>query len=144
MGKRRVLFICTHNAARSQMAEGLMKHMYGDYYEVFSGGTEPSVLNPYAVKTMQEIGIDISHHYAKSIDEFLDEKFDYVITVCDQAKDSCPFFPGAKNYIHKGFTDPSRFKGREDEILSQIRKVRDEIKDWIKQVFDPRHMKSSS
>ena len=94
--KKKVLFICTHNSARSQMAEGLMRTLYPDRYVVFSAGTEPRGVNPYAVKGMAEIGIDISLHRSKSLDEFLDMKFDYVVTVCDHAKQICPFFPGGK------------------------------------------------
>lgn len=90
--KKRILFICTHNSARSQMAEGFIKTLYPDGYEVFSGGTEPSPVNPFVVKVMAESGIDISGQYSKNVNEFLDRKIDYVATVCDQAKATCPFF----------------------------------------------------
>jgi arsenate reductase len=136
--KRRILFICTHNSARSQMAEGFVKTLYPDNYEVFSGGTEPSQVNPYVIKVMAELGIDISGQYAKNVNEFLDRKIDYVVTVCDQAQATCPFFPGGKTYLHKSFQDPSVFQGTEEEILEQVRKVRDEIKDWIEKTFNPR------
>ena len=129
--KKRVLFICTHNSARSQMAEAFLNSHYGDRYEAHSAGTEPTNVNPYAIKVMGEIGIDITNHRSKSIEEFRDENFDYVVTVCDHAKESCPFFPGEK-IIHKGFEDPSEFKGTEEEILVKIRRVRDEISAWIK------------
>lgn len=135
--KEKILFICTHNSARSQMAEGIMKSLYGEYYDVYSAGTVPSEVNPYAIKVMSEIGLDISKQRSKSIDEFRDFRFDYVITVCDQAKESCPFFPGGV-IIHKGFKDPSQSRGTEDEILTEFRKVRDEIKIWIKQTFKDR------
>lgn len=135
MEKKTILFICTHNSARSQMAEGFVKTLYPDDYEVFSGGIEPSEVNPYVIKAMAEKGIDISDQYAKSVNEFIDKKIDYVVTVCDQAQASCPFFPGAKTYIHKSFQDPSEFQGTEEEILIQVRKVRDEIEKWIQENF---------
>jgi len=138
MEKKTILFICTHNSARSQMAEGFVKTLYGSYYEVFSGGIEPSEVNPYVIRAMAELDIDISDQYAKNINEFLERKIDYVVTVCDQAQASCPFFPGGKNYIHKSFQDPYGFQGTEEEMLEQIREVRDEIKDWIEKTFDPR------
>jgi len=136
--KRRILFICTHNSARSQMAEGFVKTLYPDSYEVFSSGIEPSHVNPYVIKVMTELGIDISGQCAKNVNEFLDRKIDYVVTVCDQAQATCPFFPGGKTYIHKSLQDPSVFQGTEEEILEQVRKVRDEIKDWIEKTFNPR------
>ena len=132
---KKVLFICTHNSARSQMAEGLMRTLYPDRYEPWSAGTEPSGVNPYAVKVMAEIGIDISLHRSKSLDDFLDMKFDYVVTVCDHAKQICPFFPGGKESIHKGFEDPAAFTGREDEKIAIFRRVRDEIGEWIVESF---------
>ena len=132
---KKVLFICTHNSARSQMAEGLMRTLYPDRYVVFSAGTKPSTVNPYAVRVMAELGIDISSHRSKSSDEFLDMKFDYVVTVCDQAKQVCPFFPGGKESIHKGFEDPAAFTGREDENIAIFRRVRDEIGEWIVESF---------
>ena len=132
--KEKVLFICTHNAARSQMAEGLLRTLHGDHYDVFSGGTEPSEVNPTAIQVMEEIGVDISHHRAKNVSEFIDQKFDYVVTVCDQARESCPFFPGGK-IIHKSFKDPSLLKGTEEEVLAGFREARDEIRDWIEYAF---------
>jgi len=132
--KKRVLFICTHNSARSQMAEGFLKAFYPEHYEVYSGGIKPSEVNPYAIKVMKEIDIDISHHRAKSVSEFVGQTFDYVITVCDQAKESCPFFPGGK-IIHKSFKDPSQLKGTEKEVIIGFRVARDEIRDWIESDF---------
>jgi arsenate reductase len=132
--KKKILFICTHNSARSQMAEGIMKSLYGEYYDVYSASTDPSEVNPYAIQVMKEIGLDISKQRSKSLEEFRDFRFDYVITVCDQAKESCPFFPGGV-IIHKGFKDPSQSSGTEDEILASFRKTRDEIKIWIKEAF---------
>ena len=127
-GKKRVLFICTHNSARSQMGEGLLRAFYADRYEAYSAGIAPSSVNPYAIRVMEEIGIDSSIHHAKSVEEFLGMESDYVVTVCDHAKESCPFFPGAGKYIHRNFENPSDFKGTEDEILTVFRRVRDQIK----------------
>ncbi len=135
MDKKTILFICTHNSARSQMAEGFVKALFGDLYDVYSGGTEPKKINPHVIEVMREIGIDLSGHYAKNVNDFIDEKIDYVVTVCDQAQASCPFFPGAKTYIHKGFRDPAQFEGTEEKILEQTRRVRDEIKSWIVETF---------
>ena len=119
--KKRVLFICTHNAARSQMAEGLLRALYGDRYEAFSAGTEPGRVSTGAIRAMAEIGIDISHHRSKSLTEFLDQEFDYVVTVCDHAKESCPYFPGGKKIIHQSFEDPSALTGTEEEIMAGFR-----------------------
>ena len=134
--KRKVLFLCTHNSARSQMAEGILRNLYGDKFEVFSAGTEPSRVNPYAIRTMQEIGIDISGNTSKSIEGFQEMNIDYVVTVCDHAKESCPTFPGAKHNIHKGFIDPSKFRGKDEEILLGFRQIRDEIRSWIQKEFE--------
>ena len=133
--RKKILFLCTHNSARSQIAEGIIKYLYGDQYEAFSAGIEPSKVHPYAIKVMEEIDIDISQYRSKSINEFLDSQFDHVVTVCDQAHESCPFFPGAKNYIHKGFDDPAQSRGTPEEILDIFRKTRDEIKNWIEKQF---------
>ncbi|MGD9131523.1 MAG: arsenate reductase ArsC [Candidatus Bathyarchaeota archaeon] len=130
----KVLFVCTHNSARSQMAEAFLNALYGGRYEGYSAGVTPATVNPYVVKAMAEIGIDISGNRSKSIEEFRGENFDYVVTVCDGARESCPFFPGEK-IIHKGFEDPSKFAGSEEEILKQVRRVRNEIKEWIKETF---------
>ncbi len=133
--KKKVLFICTHNSARSQMAEGFLKTLFGDRYEAYSAGTHPTKVNPYAIKAMAEIGIDISNHRSKSIEEFRGVRFDYVVTVCDNAKENCPFLPGAKVYLHKSFKDPSEAKGMEEEIMRVFRRIRDEIKNWIEETF---------
>ncbi len=133
--KKRVLFICTHNAARSQIAEGLLRAFHGDCYEVFSAGTEPDRVSPYAISVMDEIGIDISIHRAKNVTEFLEQKFDYVITVCDSANESCPYFPGGKKILHQSFADPSALMGTEEEITAGFRRIRDEIKSWIENEF---------
>lgn len=133
--KKKVLFICTNNSARSQMAEGFLNNLYGERYEAYSAGTHPSRVHPYALKVMEESGIDISHHYSKSLDTFKGKEFDSVVTVCDNAKQECPFFPGAKKYLHKSFEDPVQSKGTESEILKTFRQARDEIERWIVEMF---------
>ena len=133
--KKKVLFICTHNSARSQMAEGYMNEKYGDRYEVFSGGTEKGRVHPMAIAVMKEIGIDISGHRSKLIDEFFGKGIETVVTVCDSAQKACPFFPGAKEEIHQGFPDPSTFTGSDEEIRAGFRRVRDEIIQWIDRMF---------
>jgi len=137
--KTKVLFICTHNSARSQMAEGYMKAKYGDRYEVFSGGTEVTRVHPMAIAVMKEIGIDISQHRSKFIDEFFGLGIETVVTVCDAANKACPFFPGAKEVIHQSFPDPSAFIGTDEEIRAGFRRVRDEIIQWIDATFGPEH-----
>ena len=132
--KTSVLFLCTHNSARSQMAEALLTTLNGDKYEACSAGVMATRVNPYVVKAMAEIGIDISKNRSKSIEEFRGKNFNYVVTVCDSAKEACPFFPGEK-IIHKSFDDPSQVKGSEEEIMKQTRRVRDEIKEWLKTTF---------
>ena len=129
--KKRVLFVCTHNSARSQMAEGLVNALHGDRLQAFSAGTEPSQVNPRAVLAMLEIGIDITHHRSKNVQEFLSQEIDYVITVCDHARENCPVFPGGKELIHHSFVDPASLRGTEQEMQEAFRKARDEIKSWI-------------
>ena len=133
--KKKILFICTHNAIRSQMAEGYMKAKYGDRYEVFSGGVEKGQVHPLAIAVMKEIGIDISGQRSKLIDEFYGTGIDTVVTVCDSAKAACPFFPGSKEEIHQGFSDPAAFTGTDEEIWAGFRRVRDEIIRWIDATF---------
>lgn len=129
MGERkRVLILCTGNSARSQMAEGLLRHDTGDSFEVFSAGVEPSHVRPQAVEVMREIGIDISGHRSKSVDEFLGRGFDYVITVCDNANEHCPVFPGRTERLHWSFDDPAAADGDEAARLAVFRRVRDEIR----------------
>jgi arsenate reductase len=136
--KKRILFICTHNAARSQMAEGYMQAKYGDSYDVFSGGTDVTRVHPMAIEVMKEIGIDISQHRSKLIDEFYGLGIETVITVCDAANKACPFFPGAKEVVHQSFPDPSAFNGSDEEIRTGFRRVRDEIIQWIDKYFTRR------
>ena len=128
---KRVLFICTKNSARSQMAEGLVNHDLAGEFQAFSAGTDPSDVHPVAVAVMGELGIDISHHRSKAMDEFANEKFDYVITLCDQANESCPVFFGGTQRIHMGFDDPAAVFGSEAEKLSAFRKVRDQIREKV-------------
>lgn len=127
-GRNRVLILCTGNSARSQMAEGLLRHAGGARFEVASAGTHPSSVRAEAINAMNEIGIDISAHRSKSVDEFVDEDFDYVITVCDNAKENCPIFPARTRRIHWSFDDPAAAVGDDDARLAVFRRVRDEIR----------------
>ncbi len=127
--KKRVLILCTGNSARSQMGEGLLRHLAGDRFDVFSAGTKPVGLNPNAVKAMAEIGIDIADYRSKSVDEFAGQQFDYVITVWNNAKESCPIFPGGGERIHHDFEDPAAAPVQHQ--LENFRKVRDELLSWL-------------
>ncbi len=143
--KMKVLFICYHNSARSQMAEGLLRALYGDRYEVYSAGIEATKVDPRAVKVMNEIGIDISGQHSKRMDEYRGILFDLAVTVCDKAKEACPICgislkapetaPAAKKAIHKTFNDPAIAGGSEEEQLNIFRRVRDEIRSWITETF---------
>ncbi len=126
---KKILFLCTGNSCRSQMGEGFMRHMAGDKFEVFSAGVEPTQVNPYAIKVMAEAGIDISYHRSKSVNEFLKQEFDYVITVCNHARQVCPIFPGKYKKIHWDIEDPAEISGTEREKMVLFRKIRDEIKE---------------
>lgn len=134
---QRVLILCTGNSARSQMAEGLLRHDAGERFDVFSAGTRPSHVRPEAIAVMRELGIDISGQRSKSVDEFADQQFDYVLTVCDNAKESCPVFPGNGVMIHQAFEDPAALQGSEGERLALFRRVRDEIRRYLRS-FPPR------
>jgi arsenate reductase (thioredoxin) len=129
--KRRVLFLCTGNSARSQMAEGLLRHLAGDAFEVASAGTHPVGLNFLAVSAMQEIDIDISTNRSKSIDEYINQHFDYVITVCDRAKETCPIFQAASSTLHWSFDDPAAAQGSIEFRQEVFRRVRDEIAERV-------------
>jgi len=137
--KKRVLILCTGNSARSQMAEGLMRHDAGDRFEVFSAGTKSGQVRPEAIATMRELGIDISGHRSKHVDEFSGQPFDYVLTVCDNAKESCPIFRGKSVTIHHNFEDPAALEGSADEKLALFRRVRDEIRQYLKD-FPPQRL----
>lgn len=131
--KQRVLFLCTHNSARSQMAEGLLRDLGGDRFDAFSAGSEATHVRPLAIRAMKELGIDVSRQESKTLDHYLQEPFDYVITVCDQANDSCPIFPGGKQRLHWSLPDPSQAQGTEDEQLAVYRSVRDDLRERIEQ-----------
>lgn len=133
MNKKRVLILCTANSARSQMAEGLLRHDHGDRFEVESAGTKATLVRPEAITAMKEIGIDISGHRSKVVDEFSGANFDFVITVCDNAKESCPIYPGHANRIHHSFDDPAAVQGSEEERLASFRRVRDEIRNYLEE-----------
>jgi arsenate reductase len=133
--KTRVLFICTANAARSQMAEGLLRAKYGDRFEVFSAGTHPSRVSTRAIRVMKEIGIDISHQRSKSIDEISGKTFDLAVTLCDRASKVCPVMNCAKKTIHHSFPDPHLTPGNDDDLSEGYRRVRNEIGTWIDRTF---------
>ena len=134
--RKKILILCTGNSARSQLAEGLLKS-FNPNLEVLSAGSNPTQkVNPFAIKVMREIGIDISNHHPKSVDQFLDQSFDYVITVCDNAKETCPVFMGdVKHRIHMGFEDPAEARGAGEEVTSVFRRIRDEIRETFHQFY---------
>ena len=134
-GKQRVLILCTGNSARSQMAEGLLRHLAGTLFEVFSAGITASLVRPPAIVVMREVGIDISAHHSKSVDVFLDQKFDYVITVCDNANERCPIFPGEAKRIHWSIDDPVG-PGNEQTQLAAFRLARDDLQKRISDFID--------
>lgn len=133
MEKKKVLFICTHNSARSQMAEGILRKLYGDSFEVYSAGTQPGGVHPLSIEVMKEKGIDISSARSEKVDEYFDTHMDYVVTVCQGS--TCPFFPSAGKVVHKSFPDPSSYEG--EDKLEFFRKVRDKIFSWIEDFFNP-------
>ena len=135
MPKQRVLILCTGNSARSQMAEGLLRHDAGDRFEVFSAGTKPTHVRPEAITVMQELGIDISCHRSKSVDDFAGQDFDYVVTVCDNAKASCPVFPAGTRQIHWSFDDPAAVEGSREERLAAFRRIRSELRERLRELF---------
>ena len=137
MEKQKVLFLCTGNSCRSQMAEGWAKKLKADTIEAYSAGVEPHGMNARAVKVMAEAGVDLSGHHSKHLDELKDVPFDYVVTVCDHANETCPVFPGKVKRIHVGFDDPPRLAKdarSEEEALGYYRRVRDEIREFIEQI----------
>ena len=135
MEKQRVLILCTGNSARSQMAEGLLRDLAGESYEVFRAGISPSTIRPEAIEAMKEIGIDISSQRSKSVDDFAGQEFNYVITVCDNANENCPIFPGNAKRIHWSFDDPAEAAGSTSQRLSVFKRVRDEIKEKLTSQF---------
>ena len=130
--KKRVLILCTGNSARSQMAEGLLRHDAGDRFKVESAGTKPSTVRPEAIAVMEEVAIDITSHRSKHVDEFQGDDFDYVLTVCDNAKESCPVFFGKAVRLHHSFNDPATVEGSEQQRLNAFRKVRDELRAYLR------------
>jgi arsenate reductase (thioredoxin) len=130
--KKRVLILCTGNSARSQMAEGWLRHDAGDRFTVESAGTKPSAVRPEAIAVMKEAGVDITPHRSKHVDEFAGQDFDYVLTVCDNAKESCPVFFGKATRLHHSFDDPAAVQGSEEKRLGEFRRVRDELRLYLK------------
>ena len=135
MDRKPVLFLCTHNSARSQMAEGLLRDRYGARYEVYSAGLEATEVRPLAIEVMREVGVDLSGHTSKTIDALADATFDVVVTVCDHAREACPHLPARELNLHEGFEDPSAATGSEDERRAVFRRVRDALADWIDATF---------
>ncbi|NNE98587.1 MAG: arsenate reductase ArsC [Pyrinomonadaceae bacterium] len=129
--KKSILVLCTGNSARSQMAEGLLKHICQDRYDVYSAGTKPSIVRPEAIEALGELALDISGNRSKSVDEFADKEIDYVLTVCDNAKENCPYFPAKTKLVHHTFEDPADIEGDEETRLAAFRKVRDEINSYL-------------
>ena len=136
-GTKKVLFICTYNSVRSQMAEGFLNCLYGGHYQAFSAGVKPGRVHPLAIDVMSEVGMDISHQRSKSIEEVIENFFDTVVTVCDGARETCPIYPGGAEVFHHSFEDPSSFDGTPEEVADKFRQVRDEIKEWIEIAFGP-------
>lgn len=131
--KKKVLVLCSGNSCRSQIAHGYLQFLGGNDVNVLSAGVTTHGVNPYAIKVMQEDNIDISHHTSNNVDEYQDQQFDYVITVCDNAKEVCPVFPAATKSFHHNFPDPAKAMGTENEKIAQFREVRDMIKSWSQQ-----------
>ncbi len=137
MPKPRVLFLCTHNSARSQMAEAFLRKYAGDHFEVYSAGLEPTPIRPQVIQVMEELGFDMSQHQSKGLDQFLGKMhFGYLITVCSDAEDKCPIFPGVSVRLHWPFPDPEEFTGTEEEKLAQFRQLRDQINQRIRSWLD--------
>ena len=133
---KRILVLCTGNSARSQMGEGLFRHEGAGEWQVESAGTKPSVVRPEAIAAMAEIGIDISGHRSKSVDEFVGQNFDYVVTVCDNARDACPVFPGAVKRLHWSFEDPAAAQGSEEQRVAEFRRIRNQIHERVRTFAD--------
>ncbi|GAB6271846.1 MAG: arsenate reductase ArsC [Smithella sp.] len=133
--KKRILFLCTANSCRSQMAEGIANHFWGDRLEAFSAGTQASFVNPTAIAVLKEIDIDISKHRSKNLSEFDGQTFDDVITLCGEANETCPLYIGGTKKTHIGFDDPAQAKGSNEEVLSEFRRVRDDIKEKLTAFF---------
>ena len=139
-----VLFVCTHNSSRSQMAEGLLRDRYGDRYEVMSAGTEPGGVNPFAVEVMDEIGIDLSGHTSDPVYAYTDRPLHIVVTVCDDAAEHCPYISAEKENLHQGFDDPSAVTGSDEEKRAAFRRIRDELAEWIDATFGAEESRSAT
>jgi arsenate reductase len=139
-GKKKILFLCTHNVARSQMAEGFVNALHSDRYEAFSAGTYPTEVHLCAIAVMAEVAIDISAQRAKPLDEYLDASFDYVVTMCADAQKNCPIFPGRAEYLHHTLVNPGSIPAPDNDRCASGRHVRDQIKEWLRETFG---MKSS-
>ena len=144
MAKTSVLFVCTHNSARSQMAEGLLRDRYGDRYDVYSAGTERTHVRPLATAVMEEVNVDLSDHHSKTIDDLGDRTFDVVVTVCDAAREACPYLPAEEENLHRSFEDPSSAQGTDEERRAVFRRVRDALADWIDETFAPEATETGS
>ena len=144
MDKTSVLFVCTHNSARSQMAEGLLRDRYGDQYDVYSAGTERTHVRPLATAVMEEVNVDLSDHHSKTIDDLGDRTFDVVVTVCDAAREACPYLPAEEENLHRSFEDPSSAQGTDEERRAVFRRVRDALADWIDETFAPEATETGS
>ena len=144
MAKTSVLFVCTHNSARSQMAEGLLRDRYGDQYDVYSAGTERTHVRPLATAVMEEVNVDLSDHHSKMIDDLGDRTFDVVVTVCDAAREACPYLPAEEENLHRSFEDPSSAQGTDEERRAVFRRVRDALADWIDETFAPEATETGS
>ncbi|PSQ70346.1 MAG: low molecular weight phosphatase family protein [Bacteroidetes bacterium QH_1_64_81] len=144
MAKTSVLFVCTHNSARSQMAEGLLRDRYGDQYDVYSAGTERTHVRPLATAVMEEVNVDLSDHHSKTIDDLGGRTFDVVVTVCDAAREACPYLPAEEENLHRSFEDPSSAQGTDEERRAVFRRVRDALADWIDETFAPEATETGS
>ncbi len=143
MDKLRVLFLCTHNSARSQMAEGFLRSMAGDRFEVASAGTEATRVHPLAIRAMADVGVDLGGHTSKVVDGLVEEPWDYVITVCDAASEACPVFPKKTRRLHWSFADPSQAAGNDDQRLDAFRRVRDQIRRRVAEWIEPQEGRAS-
>lgn len=133
--KETVLFVCTHNSARSQMAEGWLRHRYGDRYVAYSAGTAPGGVNPFAAEVMAEVGVDLGGHTSDAVDRYAATPMDYVVTVCDSAREACPYVPARLENVHHSFPDPSAARGSDEEKRAAFRTVRDAVCDWVDERF---------
>ncbi|MCK9151081.1 arsenate reductase ArsC [Methanobacterium alcaliphilum] len=137
--KNKVLFICENNSCRSQLAESLLREIYGDYYEVYSAGSDPKEINPITIEVLSGIGIDISEKKSKSLNDFKEYEFDYVVSLCGEEDEVCPVFINTRKHIHKGFRDPQAFTGDDAAKIKYFREIMNEIKLWIENEFEVKY-----